>query len=201
MRQIKKQMFDFIEAKLEKNGLAQEFIKTKNARGLFCEAAKACVGVVYEKTGRNDGPLVELIQMTVDGKAQREAWCMAFVQTMLDYVEEKLGIQSPLLSTEHCLTLFRDTKKNHPEQMVKRIPLPGAIAIWQHGNTSSGHTEIVIAADGDEFQAVGGNTREGKDAHGAVVRDGGGVHYTVRDFKGSGDMKLLGFIKPFVVSV
>lgn len=198
MRQIKKEMFDYIDGRLKNNGLAQHYIATKNARGLFCEAAKACVGVIYEKTGRNDGPLVELCQMTVDGKAQREAWCMAFVQTMLDYVEEKLGMTSPLAATEHCLTLWRDTLKNHPSLKVNRIPLPGAIAIWQHGNTSSGHTEIVIAADDKVVYCVGGNTREGKDANGVIVRDGGGVHFTVRDYDGDGDMKLLGFLKPFV---
>ena len=45
-------------------------------------AAEACVGI-REQGGNNKGPLVELMQKTVDGKAQAEAWCMAFVQSML----------------------------------------------------------------------------------------------------------------------
>lgn len=197
MRKIKNEMIAFIDKALEKNGLAQEHIKIKNARGLMVEAAKACVGQ-REATGKNDGFFVELAQQTVDGRAHGEAWCLAFVQTMLAYAEFKTGIQSPLYATEHCQTLWAKT----PDvQKVKNIPLAGAIVIWKHGNTSNGHTGIILDCDGTEFSAVEGNasgylvpvTKEIKN----VNREGNGVFYTRRSKLGNGDMKVLGFIKPW----
>lgn len=190
----------FIDAALRMNGLAQDHIKNKNPRGLLMEAAKCCVGQ-KEKTGKNDGEFVEEVQKTVDGRSNGEAWCMAFVQTMIAYVEFKIGIASPLLATEHCLTLWGDTKGKHPEQLVKFSPLAGAIAIWQHGETSNGHTGLVLSCDEKEFNAVEGNASgylvPVTSDQSKVNREGNGVFYTHRNRIGADDMKLLGFIKPF----
>lgn len=192
MRQIENKLFEFIDDKLVNNGLAQEAIRTKNARQLFIEASKVCVGIT-EKSGRNDGPMVELIQETIGG-ANGEAWCMSFVQSCLAYVEKKLGVKSPVYASEHCLTTWNKTPKG---QRVKYFPLPGAIVIWQHGKSTNGHTGVLLGADGKTFQAVEGNTTGGKNAKGEVVRDGGGVHFTERNMKGTGRMKVVGFLKPF----
>ena len=190
----------FLDSALRLNGLAQDHIKNKNARGLLVEAAKACVGQ-KEKTGKNDGEFVEEIQKTVDGRANGEAWCMAFVQTMIAYVEFKLGIVSPLLATEHCLTLWENTKEKLPDQLVKYSPLAGAIIIWQHGDTSNGHTGFVLSCDEKEFNAVEGNASgylvPVTATQSSVNREGNGVFYTHRNRMGNGDMKVLGFIKPF----
>lgn len=193
MRKIEQKMVEFIDAKLASNGLAQAAIAKKDPRTLFRLAAEACVGI-REKTGNNDGPMVELIQKTVDGKASHEAWCMAFMQTCLAYAEKKTGIRSPISSSEHCLTVW----KNTPQEMrVRYSPLPGAIVIWQHGDSTSGHTGVVIGTDEMIFQAVEGNTTAGKDPNGKVIREGGGVYFTSRLRKGNGDMKVVGFLKPF----
>ncbi len=197
MRKLKNEIIVFLNNALEKNGLAQEHIKNKNARGLMVEAAKACVGQ-REATGKNDGFFVELAQQTVDGRAHGESWCMAFVQTMIAYAELKTGIQSPLFATEHCQTLWAKTAD---VQKVKNIPLAGAIVIWKHGNTSNGHTGIVLDCDGTTFSTVEGNTsgylvtprEQSKD----VQRNGNGVFYNIRSKVGTGDMRVLGFIKPF----
>ena len=87
-------MVKWLDEKLASNGLAQHAIKTKNARVLLVEAAKACVGI-REATNRNDGPMVELIQSTVGG-SNREAWCLSFVQTMVAYVELRSKLVSRL---------------------------------------------------------------------------------------------------------
>jgi hypothetical protein len=197
MRQIRPEMISLIDAALAKNGLAQHHIETRNPRGLMVEAAKSLVGH-HEATGKNDGFFVETVQKTVDGKAQREPWCMAFTQTMISYAEYKLGIKSPLYATEHCLTLWGHATD---DQKVKYNPLAGAIVIWQHGQSSNGHTGIVLSADETSFYAVEGN------ASGYLVpvdqvtkgvnREGNGVYYTKRSRKGDGDMIVKGFIKPF----
>lgn len=191
MRQIEKAMVDFLDARLKSNGLAQQAIKTKDARLLMTEAAKVCVGI-REKTGNNDGPMVELIQETI-GTHENESWCMAFVQSMIGYAEVKTGKKSPLYASEGCLDVWSQTPI---EQRVKFNPLPGAIVVWQRQNKWNGHTGIVLACDEKIFQAVEGNTTAGK-KDGKVVSEGGGVYYTERKRSGNGDMIVLGFLKPF----
>lgn len=193
MRHIQQKMIDFFDMKLKDNGLAQLAKKEENARLLFTEAAKACVGI-REKTGNNDGPMVELIQQTI-GNAVNESWCMSFVQTCLAYAALKTNKLIPIFESEHCLTVWEKTPK---EQKVKITPLPGAICIWRHGNTSNGHTGIVLGCDEDTMHLVEGNTTGGSaDPNGAVVREGGGCYYTVRSRYGTGGMRVVGFLKPF----
>lgn len=202
MRSIEPKMIEFLDQRLAENGLAQLAIKNKDARALMIEAAKVCVGI-REKTNRNDGPMVELIQKTIGG-ANGEAWCMSFVQTCVAYAEVKTGQLSGLFPTEHCMTAW---KKTDPKLRVKRHPLPGAIAIWNHYSlgkpTSAGHTGITIGADEKTFNAVEGNTSSGQTPTGQIVREGGGVYYCARSMQGfpkissHASMRLVGFLIPF----
>ncbi len=192
MRHIEKALFDFIDNKLKENGMAQEAIKNKDARLLFIEAAKSCVGI-REEGGNNKGPLVELIQKTI-GDANREAWCMAFQQSMLAYVETKIGIYSRLFASEHCLTVWA---KSSEDCRVKYFPLPGAIVIWRHGQTTNGHTGVYLEHDGDQMLCIEGNTERGLNKDGSIERNGGGIYLTKRSMKKNGDLKVIGYLKPF----
>jgi hypothetical protein len=191
VRHIESKMIEFLDAKLSGNGLAQHAIKNALPRLLMVEAAKVCVGI-REATGHNDGPMVELIQRTI-GEAEGESWCMALVQTMIAYVEIKLGITSPIYAGEGCTQVWEETSHT---QRVKYNPLPGAIAIWKYPGTWKGHTGIVLAADESIFQAVEGNTTNGVIGS-KIIREGGGVYYTERSRAGDGAMRLIGFLKPF----
>lgn len=197
-RKIEQKMFDFIDNKLAENGYAQDAIERKDARSLLVEAAKACVGI-REKTGRNDGPMVELIQETVGGHSN-EAWCMAFVMTCIAYVEKKLGIESRIKATESCADLWSSATD---EQKVKFLPRPGAIIIWGHYNSqgkyTGGHTGHVVEINQDDgtMIAIEGNTTGGVSENDKVIREGGGCYRTKRSLKGNGDMIVRGFIKPF----
>lgn len=193
-RKITDKAFQYIDEKLKHNGAAQDAILRKDARSLLIYASEACVGI-REQGGNNRGPLVQEIQKTADGKAQGEAWCMAFVQTMLAYVERKLGVKSPIANGEHCMTVWNQTPK---AQRVKMIPLPGAIIIWKKGTTQNGHTGLVMEFAGKTFEAVEGNTEQGI-VGGTVERDGGGVYRTQRNATGTGTMKVVGYLKPFAV--
>jgi hypothetical protein len=192
MRQIEKKMIDFLDKKLALNGLAQEAIKSKDARSLIWLAATACVGI-KEATGRNDGEFIRLIQETVGG-ASGEAYCLAGVQTCIAYAEHKTGVISPLYATEHCQTLWAKTPA---KQRVKILPLAGAIAVWADVGKSTGHVEIVLSCDGKNFNAVGFNTSGTLKPNETVNREGNGVFYTVRSMSSSKTRKLLGFIKPY----
>lgn len=186
-RNIEQKMVNFIDAKLASNGLAQHAINTKDSRLLFGLAAEACVGI-RESGGNNMGPMVELIQQTV-GRAEGEAWCMAFVQTCLAYAELKCGVRSPIFVSEHCRTVWQMTDQ---EQRVKISPLKYAIVIWGKDGSSSGHTGIVIEAKkNSHIMTIEGNTGS-QDA-----RDGDGIYYKKRDWLRTGSLVRLGFLRPF----
>ncbi len=193
MRIIEKALVTLIDKKLASNGAAQEAIAKKDARSLMVYAAEALVGT-REQGGNNKGPVVELIQETV-GSASREAWCMSFVQTCIAYAEHKTGVKSPLYVTEHCQTLWAKTKAS---QKVQSFPARGAIVIWQHGTSSSGHTGFFLESPKKGIMTcIEGNTEAGLSKSGSVERDGGGVYLTSRSMIKNGSMKVLGFVKPF----
>jgi hypothetical protein len=194
MRNIEPAMINFLDKKLALNGLAQEAIKTKDARTLFVLAAEACVGI-REEGGNNRGPMVKLIQETV-GSADGEAWCLSFVMTCLAYAEVKTGVKSPLPATEHCMTLWNSAPKS---SRVKIFPARGAIIIWKHGKGPSGHTGVFLSApEGQKvMNTVEGNTESGLSKDGSVVREGGGIYATTRSMVKNGTMVVQGFLKPF----
>ncbi len=194
MRHIEPEMIEFLDRKLASNGLAQHAVATKDARQVYLQANLACVGIT-EKSGRNDGPMVELIQETIGGHSN-EAWCMALQQTCIAYAEYKTGIASPVFSDELCTSVWANTPKS---QRVKYNPLPGATVIWQHGNGPTGHTGCVLGCDESIFQTVEGNVTSGQlQENGKTVWNKGGVFFEkARHRLGDGDMKVLGFLKPF----
>ncbi len=190
-RHIKTEMITYIDKKLTGNGLADHALKTGDARLMMRLAAQVCVGI-REVGGNNTGPMVTLIQETVGGP-DHVAWCMSFVQTCIAYAEFRCRVQSPVFASEHCQTVWNETPI---AQRVKFSPLAGAIAVWKHGTSSSGHTGIVDSCDTKTFHAFEGNTESGI-VNGKVERDGGGIYWTSRSLAGNGDMHLLGFLKPF----
>lgn len=197
MRKIEPSLVAYFDQKLSLNGLAQHAIKTKDPRTLMIEAARVCVGI-KEKTGKNDGPLVEAMQKT-SGGSKGQAWCMYFVQACIAYAELKTGKKSSFPTGGGVLNVWRATTL---AQRVKTHPMPGAIPIWRHGTSAQGHTEILLGADEKEMKCVGGNT-SGADTSGKVTREGNGVYFTTRSMQGfpkltgAAKMKLLGFIIPF----
>jgi hypothetical protein len=156
---------------------------------LLCAAALACVGI-HEEGGDNRGELVELFQETV-GVAEREAWCLSFIQSLIAFVEATAWFPklSEIPATEHCLTLWQTA----PQGLRLAEPQSGCIALWQHGSTQNGHAEIVLGVlSGGSLLTVGGNTGDGS----GIVREGDGVYLRLRPRK-SGDFKELGFLKVF----
>lgn len=191
-REIEKDLVKYLDKKLALNGLAQHALKINDPRMLMTEAAKSCVGI-REATGKNDGPMVRLLQETI-GSASGESWCMSYVQSMIAYAEVKTGIISPVFPSEYCTHVWNKTPF---AQRVNRSPLPGAIAIWHKKDSTDGHTGIVLTYGEKNFYAVEGNTTSGLSASEEVIAEGGGVYLTKRSSKGSARMILRGFIKPF----
>jgi len=120
--------------------------------------------------------------------------CMSFMQSMIAYAEIKTGATSPIYASEYCTHVWTKTPN---EQRVKKIPLPGAIAIWHKKDSTDGHTGILTSYGDKNFYAVEGNTTSGLSSSEEVVAEGGGVYYTKRSNSGSATMILRGFLKPF----
>lgn len=191
-KKLEQALIDLFKSKLEQLPAYQRALKERNAREIFFLACQ-CLEGVREKGGNNKGREVQLLQETI-GIAQSEAWCMSYVQSCLAFAEYVTGIKSPIFASEHCMTVWNKTPV---AQRVNSIPLRGAIVIWRHGTSTSGHTGAVESCDGVTFTAYEGNTEGGFSESGAVVREGGGVWHTKRGFKGTGNMKVVGFLRPF----
>lgn len=142
-----------------------------------------------KKIGDNKGTEVELFQRAVDGKAQGEPWCMAFVQFCIQQIETKNKIKCLVYKSEHCMTVFRESK----HKCVKN-PAPGDIVIWRMGNTASGHVGIVNKILGDGWmETVEGNTSDSS----KLDRNGDGIYLKKRSMTGSENFRVMGFIRPF----
>lgn len=154
---------------------------------------------VTEKGGDNHGPEVEKFQKAVDGKAEGEAWCLAFVQFCVKNVDAKLSTLNTLFATEHCMTLWSKT----PQDARGSKPGVGHVMLWKHLKdgqpTGSGHAGVVIAVNADgTVTTVEGNTGPG----GGIVREGDGVYKKTRSTSltpaTGATMQLVGFVKPWV---
>lgn len=152
--------------------------------------AKKWVGV-KEKGGNNRGPEVEMFQKAVDGKASKEAWCMAFVQYCIKQIEHGFNAKSKVYKSEHCLTTYG----NSPDSIKLENPEVGCVIIWRHGESSNGHTGIVTEIiDKDWVRVCEGNTGNPDDV---VEREGDGVFLKKRSVHGAGEMKVWGYLKAF----
>ncbi len=155
-------------------------------RPAMTHAAKPWVDV-KEQANDNRGVFIDMIGLTVDRKHKGEAYCMAWVQTILAFVELELNLVSLLKPTEGCLDLWNST----PAYLkTTKYPLPGYIAIWQHGTSPAGHAGFVLSVKDVYFKTIEANS---------VGPDGitQGIFEHERLFNDSGNMKLLGFISPF----
>lgn len=192
VRALPAKLTKYIDDKLKDNGLFHDALARKDARTIMRLAAECLVGV-REEGGNNRGPLVELIQDVIGEPGEYWPWCMSFVQVCIGYAEEKTGIASPIFVSEHVMTVWNKTDKR---LRCTVDPLPGAIIIWRKEDTEQGHTGILTSFGPIKMTAIEGNTESGI-ANGKVERDGGGVYHTERNRKGTGQMSVVGFLKPF----
>ena len=155
------------------------------------DLARFFIGI-GEAGGANRGPMVEAFQKAVDGKAEGEPWCMGFVQYCIKETIRVHGGSTYMVPTESSLQAW---EWSQPVMRIRGRPQVGDIAIWQHGGTRAGHTGIVTEVyDGGTMKTVEGNTSIGV----GIDREGDGVYLRTRPWDdGVGNMKLVGFIRPF----
>lgn len=168
--------------------------------------ANMFVGVV--ETGPNQGPLIKLFQEAVDGKAEGEPWCVAFLQFLIKQIDQEIWASdktwpfAKLAKTESCMRLW----DNSPQACRVEKPRPGLIVVWQHYayfskenrwiKTSMGHAGVIIKVNDDgTMETVEGNTSKvGTD----IERSGDGCWIKTRHHKiDTGTMRTLGFLTPW----
>ena len=169
---------------------------------ILVQEAKSWLKTI-ERGGDNKGQIIELFQMAVDGKAHGEAWCMSLVQFCVkktdDFIAgifpEYQGKRAILYSSEHCRTVWIKS----PSELRLELPEIGSIAVWQFGDTTAGHTGIVVAVDLQRgiFWTIEGNTSPGGNG---IEREGDGVFLKKRYLTSSSSFRLLGFLSPWHLS-
>lgn len=154
------------------------------------EEALCWLGTKEEKEkGDNKGTEVEMFQKAVNGIAEGEPWCMAFVQFLIKLIEDKYSIQCLVFKSEHCMTVFRNSTPK-----VVKTPQVGDLVIWRMGNTASGHVGIIVRLLGDgRMETIEGNTSDST----SIERNGDGVYLKNRSMKGSDSFRIMGYIRPF----
>lgn len=150
---------------------------SKDANALVGMCAEALSALkIREKTGNNDGYLVELIQR-VGGGVRGYAWCMYSVQTSVAYAEIKTGIKSKLYTSGSCAEVRQMSSGMAIDYTKSQY---GDIWIWIY-HTGLGHTGVFEHWITKNKVATlnEGNTTKGL-VDGKIVREGGGQYETER---------------------
>jgi hypothetical protein len=108
---------------------------------LLVSMAMTCFMGTLEKTGNNDGAVIDAFNWTT-GTVPRSSYCQNAYQAAVRWVENVRGLVSPL----YCSGNSQDVYYKSPS--ICRVDLKdikqGDALIAQHGTTSSGHTAPVL---------------------------------------------------------
>jgi len=150
-----------------------------------------------EEGSDNCGQAVETFQRDVDGRAYAQSWCMCFALYCVHQAAKTTGLQSWLSDFSFCLTVWNAS----PLEARLQKPQPGAIVVYQFGNSIHGHAGIVeaVSPDGVLMTTIEGNTSPGVDVKSGIVveRNGDGVYRKTRQVLGTTTMRVKGFLLPF----
>jgi hypothetical protein len=141
---------------------------------------------VHEEGGNNLGPIVERFQRVI-GKAEREPWCLSFVQYVLHEIDEVMGLPHHSLPATESTQLLWNTA---PTELRTQAPEVGTVIIWRKG-PGVGHCGIVVEATGDNVITVEGNTGRGDQREGDTVARKRRVRGQING------MTLLGYLRPW----
>jgi lysozyme family protein len=158
---------------------------TKDALYLTGLAGRALTALqVREKTNKNDGYMVEMIQK-VGGGQKGWAWCMYEQQTCVGIAETLTGIKSDFPYSGSCAEVRGQAKK-----------IPGLIVafkdshfgdvwikVYSNGTGHTGNFDSWISEGLTAYLNEGNTTAGSEKPGGPVVREGGGSYRTARDIK------------------
>lgn len=180
MRHVKPELVKIIDGKISN--------PSSDPTTLLRQALASLVGT-HEEGGNNRGQLVELFQGSI-GTPVKQAWCMDFLQAVVGYVEQKLGVTCDLLATEGTQALA-----DWAAAQGKLIPHPfvDSMVVWKHTapGSTGGHVGYVMGVARSDMTTVEGNTSA--ESH-EIVREGDVVAMKSRPLSSSPNMIIRGFV-------
>lgn len=144
----------------------------------------------YIGTQESD-PIVSDFRKSVCGVDSKQPWCIDFIW----YCLKKIKQPSQLLKTESAVGMWTHS---NPNLRILR-PEIGCLAIWCFNGTSKGHGGIVanVNQNTGTMTTIEGNTT----SLASVDRLGDGVYRKTRHIiSPPGEMQILGFLRPWLVS-
>lgn len=122
------------------------------------------------------------------------AWCALFCKLVYSEAYAGSAQASKILKffSPMATACFRQAQSQGFK--TSTVPVPGAVAVWKHGNGPSGHAGIVVQVlNSTKFKSVEGNTNDQGGREGIEVAEKvRTVDFTVRP----GRLNLVGFIHP-----
>jgi len=166
-------------------------MNTRTLMDALVAMAASQVGV-QEQGGDNDGPVVKMYQSVI-GKAEKESWCVSFLQYCVREIDNKYGSKTILFPTESSQLLWLKT----PQSARLARPEPGSVMVWtvfqNNLPTSRGHVGIVKEVLDQEFVL----TIEGNTSHG-IQGEPDGVYLKRRHISFlTGNFRTTGFLTPW----
>lgn len=151
------------------------------------DTAKFYIGTT-EKTGKNDGPEVEMFLKSV-GLKKGAQWCAAFVSYNLIAAK---NVKEPTVRSglARSFVTKKSIKAVDVLRKIKKIPI-GSLVIWRKGTSISGHIGI-LNKDwiGEKGSTVEGNTSSGT---AGSQYDGGGVYARTRKIEPANYFRITDF--------
>lgn len=166
-------------------------ISRQRAKGAAMTPQETLISIARKYIGIKEGdPEINIFRAAMDGKANGEPWCAAFVSFCIKEAEGKLGRLADVIHSESCMEIWNSS----PRKARVAKPEPGAIVIWNRVGTPFGHTGIVVGARQPEtFASIEGNTMPGP----GIEREGTGVYLKIHGIKGTMSYRIMGFLRPF----
>ena len=150
---------------------------------------------IRETAGKNRSPQLDAL-IKAQGGSIGEPYCVYGQQQAIDDLCSILMLKRSSIAIPEGGSSQRVFKKS-PDRFKKSKPAPMRLVVWQYlSDPTHGHFGMCLSdADSNgSFQTFEFNTNPDSSA---VVRDGQGAHFVIRNVSGTRTMKIIGYIDLF----
>ncbi len=191
-RHLHPEMRAELESRVFPGGVIPQHWKDKDVTKCAIDVGNAMLGMhIREEGGNNKGKIVGWIQSVIGvfkSTGTGDAWCKSAMQCITAFLEDYFQVESPVLASEHCLTVNNAAKKI--AGLWTAACEIGSQFEFQNGKSTSGHTGLVVSIPDSIFMnTVEGNTGD------ASLADGDGFFKKKRNQKKNGNFTTVGFVR------
>lgn len=167
---------------------------------LIVKYAKADIGNKELKGNSGFVSKIKEARLKLMGWIKGQSWCAYNAESIWKYAfsEEKPSYVKLLdkYFSGSTVTTWKNFRKSAEFKTSPNIPVIGALAIWQDGETGLGHIGVVTTHDQNRFKSVEGNTNESGSREGTIVRENDHLNNLPFDPKSPKKRWLMGFVYP-----